>query len=55
MENLPLMDLNSENQKEILNKKDDLDNSFFSEEIKNNNIFTNIKYLILLKKEKCII
>ena len=52
MENLPLMDLNSENQKEILNKKDDLDNSFFSEEIKNNNIFTNIKYLILIKKRK---
>ena len=55
MENLPLMDLNQEKPIDILNKKDDLDNSFFSEEIKNNNTFANIKLLILINKKKNIL
>ena len=51
MENLPLMNVNEENQKDILNKKDDLDNSFFSEEIKNNNTFTNINNINPINKK----
>ena len=51
MENLPLMDLNQENSKDILIKNDDLYNSFFSEEIKNNNTFTNINNINPINKK----
>ena len=51
MENLPLMNVNEENPKDILNNKDDLDNSFFSEEIKNNNAFTNINNINPINKK----